>query len=167
LSSTNSDTVTAGLQRAPCARQDEVADVAIEPEVIEIATIETRQHGDAEHLQRITLVVRRRFHDRLVSMHGHETGAPVLELSYRGTYRCRDIEELEIAEDLPVAGEHPVEQLEIAAAHHQLEAELVEGDCIAELVRERHRRIAVGDVKGEYQPVSAGNVFRDHVSIQD
>ena len=115
--------------------------------------------------RRIALVLGGRLHDRLVAVHGHEARAAILELTNGRTDRCRDVEELEIAEHFLVALEHPVEQLEVAAAHHQLEADLVERHRIAELVGERACAVAVRNVHGEDQAVPVRNVFVLHLGL--
>jgi hypothetical protein len=95
-------------------------------------------------------------------MHGHETRAAILELAHRRADRRRDIEEFEVTENLLVPLQHPVKQLEIATAHHEFEADLVERDRITEFVGQRLRPVAIGHVHGEYQAVPGRDVFCAH-----
>ena len=151
--------VAAGLERAASPRQHQRGDIAVETEIVQIAAIETRQHRYGEHFQRVAFVFGRCLHDRLVAVHGDEACAAVLELAHRRTDRRGNIEELEIAEDLLVARKHPVEQVEVAAAHHELESELVERHGIAELLGKRAGALAVRDVHRENQAVPGRDVL--------
>ncbi len=117
--------VAAGLERAPRARQHQLLDVAGETEVVEVAAVEAGEHGHRQHLD-VALGGGRRLHDPLVAVHGGERHAAIAQLPHRGRHGRRHVEELEVDEHLLAAPDHPVEQLEVAAGHEQLEAELVE-----------------------------------------
>ena len=129
------DAVNSGLERAFGTRQHERADVTVEAEIVEIAAVEAGQHGDAEHLEHVALVLGGGLHDRLIAVDGDEARAAILQLADGSAHRGRYVEELEVTKDFPVPFEHPFEQLEVAAAHHQLEADLVERHGVAEFGR--------------------------------
>ena len=60
---------------------------------------------------------------------------------------------------------HPVEQLEVAAGHEQLQAELVEADRVAQLPGEATGGVRVGDVHGEDQALARGDDNPGHVGL--
>jgi hypothetical protein len=65
-------------------------------------------------------------------VHGRERDTTVAELSHRGRDGGGHIEELEVDEHALVACNEPVEQVEVAARHAELEADLVELDRVVE-----------------------------------
>src|SRR5439155_8802157 len=72
-------------------------------------------------------------------------------------HRLRHVEELEIDEYLVAALHQPFEQLEVAARHEQLQAELVEARCVAHSLNERARLLRRRHVERHDQPLGARN----------
>ena len=140
-------------ERPAGAGEHQLFDVALEAEVVEIAAIQARQHGDREDAEAVR-GADRRFHDRLVAVHGREGHAAVSRFrtapaTVAGT--SKSLRSRKIFLPRPAS---PVEQLEGAARHEQLEAELVERHGVAEPVRERARRIHGRHVHREDQALA-------------
>src|SRR5690606_10879956 len=157
------DAIASRLESPPGPRQHQVLDIALEAEVIEIAAVEAGQDGYGQHLEVASLVLCRGFHDRLVSVHGDEACTPVLQLPHRGSNGRGNIEELEIRKDFLVPLQHPVNEVEIPAAHHQLEAKLVEAHRVAKLFRDPPRVIAIRHIHGEYQAFARSRSLVGHL----
>src|SRR5206468_2829297 len=68
----------------------------------------------------------RRLHHGLVAVHAGKADAASAQVGDGAAHRLRHVEELEIDEYLVAALHQPFEQLEVAARHEQLQAELVE-----------------------------------------
>jgi hypothetical protein len=140
----------------------------LEAQIVEVAAVEAGEHRDGEDLQ-VALRRRRGLHDSLVAMDGGE-GHPALRQERDGAAdRRRNVEQLEVREDTLVLPEQPVHQLEVATGGHQLEAHLVEGDGVAQLLDDAPRVGGVGHVEGEDQAVTglggiAGDCHGDSLS---
>src|SRR5262249_39819618 len=76
-----------------------------------------------------------------------EVGIAALELAHRRAHGLRHIEEFEVDEYFLPARPQPLHQLEIAASHEQLEAELVEPDAVAESLDEGLGLASIGHVE--------------------
>src|SRR5690606_14652052 len=69
----------------------------------------------------------------------------------------------EIRKDFLVPLQHPVNEVEIPAAHHQLEAKLVEAHRVAKLFRDPPRVIAIRHIHGEYQAFARSRSLVGHL----
>lgn len=78
---------------------------------------------------------------------------PAAQIGHGGADGLRHIEEFEVDEDLLAAVGEPAQQLEIALAHEQGEADLEETDMVAELLDEAPGLLGRADVEGEDEPV--------------
>src|SRR5882672_11048892 len=157
------DAIATRFQGPAGTREHQLFNVTAETEVVEIATIETGEHGDGKNLD-VALRLRRSFHDGLIAVHGREAYAAIAQAPHCGRNRGRDIEELEI-DEYPVAlADHPVEQLEVLAGHEELEPELVEAHRVTQAIDQSARAAGVGDVESEDQALTRGDVlFSTHV----
>ena len=154
------DAVASRFERAPRPRDDEFLDVTGEPEVVEVAAIEARQH---RHGQDPDVAFRRGrgFHDRLVAVDGRKRDAPVAQLLHGRRDSGGHVEKLQVDEDFLAATHHPVEQLEVSARHEQFQSELVELHRLPELVRKPAGDVGARDIEREDQAVAIGNRFRN------
>ena len=125
------------------------------PRSVKIAAVQTGQHSDGQYLD-VALGRSGRLHHRLIAVHRREGDAAVVQLAHRRRDRGRDIEELQVDEDSFAARRQPIEQLEIATGHEQLEPELVELHRIAEPLDQRARRCGIGHVEREDQALIRG-----------
>ena len=103
---------------------------------------------------------RGRFHDRAVAVHGQERRARAAQLPHGRRHRRGNVIELEIGEDLLVALDEPVEQLEVVARGRELEPDLVERDAIVKACDELLRAFEVRNVEREDQSVAIGDAAR-------
>ena len=151
---------------APCGRrlqralEHELLDAEIDAHRSQIRGCDARQHRDHEDLELLAFRERGRFHDRAVAVHGQERRAGAAQLPHGRRHRRGDVVELEIGEDLFVALDEPVEQLEVVARGRELEPDLVERDAIAEARDELLRAFEVRNVEREDQSVPIGDAAR-------
>ncbi len=132
-------------------------DVALEAEVIQVAAVQARQRRHGQHLH-VALRSGRGLHDALVTVHGREGDAAARQPRDGATDGGRHVEELQVDEYLLVACEQPVDQVEVAARHHQLEPELVESHRVAQPLGQRTRLRGLRDVHREYQAILVAHV---------
>src|SRR5882672_6026247 len=148
--------IAAGLHRAPRAGQHQALDVAGEAEIVQVAAVEAGQHGDGEDFH-LALFLRRRLHHGLVAVHGGEADAASAQVGDGAAHGLRHVEELEIDEYLVAALHQPFEQLEVAARHEKLQAELVEARRVTHPLDERARLLRRRHVERHDQPLGARN----------
>src|SRR6185503_20520527 len=105
----------------------------------EIRRGDAREHGHGEDLEVLALRLRRSLGDRAVAVHGQERRAAARELAYGRRDGSGNVVELQVCEDFLVAGQQPVEQLEVMPRRRELEPDLVERDAAAEPLDELSR----------------------------
>jgi organic radical activating enzyme len=95
--------VTAELQGAAGPREDQPLDVDVEAQIIEVAPVEAGEDGDRQDLQ-VALFAAGGLEDAVVAVDGDEGERPLPQVAHRRPDRFRDVEELEIGENLLAAG---------------------------------------------------------------
>ena len=93
-------------------------------------------------------------------MHGGEGDAPAAQIGDRARDGFRNVEHLEIREDLVAALEQPFDELEIAIGDEELEADLIEARRGTNLFRQRSRFCRARHIERDDQPVMSLRLLR-------
>ncbi len=136
------DAVAAGSDRLSRTLQTSSSTRQADAHLGEIARQDARQHRDDEDLEPLALGLRRGFHDRAIAMHGQERCPGAAELAHGRRHRRGNVVELQVGEDLLVASNEPIEQLEVVPRRRELEPDLVEHDAVGESARRAVARLS-------------------------
>ena len=145
----------ARVESAPGAFGDQVGNGAVLDLCgVKIGAIQRCQNRDGEDLHvRIAHTLTGGAHYMRVAMHGQEVEVELGEAAHCRFDGCADIEELHVEENtFAVFLFQLVGQCQTTACEHS-EADLVDGDRVAQLVRKSETFESIRDIEGDYQTV--------------
>jgi len=116
LQSRGNDSVAASFERPPGTRENEPLDIALKSQVVEIALVETCERRDREDFY-VPLLFYCRLEHRLIAVHRSESHTPFAKPSHRSPNRLRDIEELQVDENLLPLARKPIDEPEDSVGH--------------------------------------------------
>ena len=128
----------------------------------DVGGVQVGEHGDAEDLEAGAGAAGHRGAQGLgvVRVHGEEGGADRRRIARGALHRVLDVEQLHVEEDAFAGCRQLACEIE-AAAHDELEADLVEGDGRPEPGHERARLLHRREVEGDDQAVARLNARQE------